>query len=156
MSRDFELLRKAEQRSRSTAKVPRREVYAEFVQPAEITESHPVVGPARQAGARESDWVAAGCISNVLAAQRGQDDSGGESGAGFSPVPANLPGRCRPPPPMRGCRVRRMFRQRSGRRSAWICRIAGRVGSHARFSKPRHPARGGRRVTRERTSSPAW
>ncbi|MCU1332649.1 MAG: hypothetical protein JWM08_1641 [Candidatus Angelobacter sp.] len=59
MSRDFELLRKAEQRSRSTSKAPRREVYPEFVQPAEITESLPVVGPARPAGARESDWVKA-------------------------------------------------------------------------------------------------
>jgi succinoglycan biosynthesis transport protein ExoP len=59
MSRDFELLRKVEQRSRSTAKVPRREVYPEFVRPTEITESHQVAGPAGQAGARESDWVKA-------------------------------------------------------------------------------------------------
>jgi succinoglycan biosynthesis transport protein ExoP len=59
MSRDFELLRKVEQRSRSTARVPRREVYPESVRPTEITESHQVVGPGRQAGARESDWVKA-------------------------------------------------------------------------------------------------
>ncbi|HZE81209.1 MAG TPA: polysaccharide biosynthesis tyrosine autokinase [Candidatus Polarisedimenticolia bacterium] len=59
MSRDFELLRKVEQRSRSTARVPRREAYPESVRPTEITESHQVIGPAGQVGARESDWVKA-------------------------------------------------------------------------------------------------
>jgi succinoglycan biosynthesis transport protein ExoP len=59
MSRDFELLRKVEQWSRSTARVPRREAYPESTRPTEFTESHQVVGPAGQAGNRESDWVKA-------------------------------------------------------------------------------------------------
>jgi capsular exopolysaccharide synthesis family protein len=59
MSRDFELLRKAEQRWKSTAGAPRREVYAEFVRPAETAESRNPVLAAGQAGGRESDWLKA-------------------------------------------------------------------------------------------------
>ena len=57
MSRDFELLRKAEQRSKSIAKVPRREVHSEFFRPPVITESQTPASLAGGAGTRESDWV---------------------------------------------------------------------------------------------------
>ncbi len=59
MSRDFELLRKAEQRSKSIAKVPRREVHSEFFRPPAITESQTPASLAGWAGTRESDWVKA-------------------------------------------------------------------------------------------------
>jgi len=52
MSRDFELLRKVEQRRKSTAGTPRREVYADFVRQAEIAESRNAVGPSGQAAVR--------------------------------------------------------------------------------------------------------
>jgi capsular exopolysaccharide synthesis family protein len=72
MSRDFELLRIIEQRSRSAGKVPRREVNAGIVQPHQITDSQiPAprindsqvpIGPGGQSGQRESDWVKAVAI----------------------------------------------------------------------------------------------
>jgi polysaccharide biosynthesis transport protein len=56
MSRDFELLRKAEQRWKSASGAPRREVYAELVRPSETAEPHNAFGPAGQAGPQEPDW----------------------------------------------------------------------------------------------------
>jgi polysaccharide biosynthesis transport protein len=59
MSRDFELLRSIEQRSRSVGRVPRREVYTEIVPPHQINDSQVPIGPGGQSGQRESDWVKA-------------------------------------------------------------------------------------------------
>jgi polysaccharide biosynthesis transport protein len=59
MSRDFELLRKVEQRWKSTASNSRREVYPEFVRPVEIAEPHNAAGQTGQTNARESDWLKA-------------------------------------------------------------------------------------------------
>ena len=59
MSRDFELLRKVEQRWKSTGSISRREVYPEYVRPAELPEPHNAAGQTGQAGARESDWLKA-------------------------------------------------------------------------------------------------
>ena len=59
MSRDFELLRKAELGRKSTARVPRREISPEFARLPEPIEFQPSVGPAEQARTRESDWVKA-------------------------------------------------------------------------------------------------
>jgi len=59
MSRDFELLRKAEQPSKGIARIPRRAFQSEFLRPPEITESHPSAIMAGGAGTREPDWVKA-------------------------------------------------------------------------------------------------
>ncbi len=59
MSRDFELLRTIEQRSKSAGRVPRRVVYPEIVQPHQITDSQVPIAPGGQSGTRESDWIKA-------------------------------------------------------------------------------------------------
>ena len=55
MSRDFELLQKAEQRSKGAATISRREAFPEISRRAEINEAQPPV----QSGTRESDWLKA-------------------------------------------------------------------------------------------------
>src|SRR5215467_1139894 len=56
MSRDFDLLRSIEKRSKSAPRIPRREIYPESVRPADINGSHPPrsVG---SSGSKESDWI---------------------------------------------------------------------------------------------------
>jgi polysaccharide biosynthesis transport protein len=55
MSRDFELLQKADQRSRNGARIFRRDVFKDVPRRAEVVDAQ---GPA-QPGARESDWLKA-------------------------------------------------------------------------------------------------
>ncbi len=58
MSRDFELLRKLEQRSKSTVAIPRRQFYPGLDSRTDVTELQPSV----VSGTRDSDWLKARTI----------------------------------------------------------------------------------------------